>query len=203
MTAPAPKLDLLIAAEPDADGRRRRSQDSRQRIVEAMLALVHAGDPSPAAEQVAARAGVGLRTVFRHFNDMDSLYREISGVIEAELRTMVLAPFKATTPRERTLELARRRAAVYEKIGPFRRASAVNRHRSRFLEADQARFVHIAREILKREAPPEVVRDKLKFEALDVLLSYEAWERLRRDQELTPRRATEVLEYAVARLLDG
>jgi len=201
-----PPVSLSGASAPDApetDGRRRRAQDSRQRIVEAMLALVHAGDPSPAAEQVAARAGVGLRTVFRHFRDMDSLYREISGVIEAELRTIVKTPFEGATPRDRVLELVRRRAAAYEKIGPFRRAWAVNRHRSRFLEADQARFVHIAREILKREAPPEVARDKLKFEALDALLSFEAWERLRRDQDLTPRRAAEVVEYAVARLLDG
>ncbi len=187
---------------PETDGRRRRSQDSRARIVQAMLELVHAGDPAPAAEQVAARAGVGLRTVFRHFRDMDSLYREISQVVEVELRAMVLAPFEGETPRERTLELVRRRAAVYEKIGPYRRASAVNRHRSTFLAADHARFVFIAREILKRQAPPEVARDKLRFEALDLLLSFEAWDRLRRDQELTPRRATEVLEHAVAQLLD-
>jgi hypothetical protein len=30
---------------------------------------------------VAGRADVGLRTVFRHFQDMDSLYREIGAVV--------------------------------------------------------------------------------------------------------------------------
>lgn len=187
---------------PDRDGRRRRSQDSRARIVQAMLELVHAGELSPAAELVAARANVGLRTVFRHFNDMDSLYRQMSEVIDAELSAIVLQPFEGATPRERVLELVRRRAAAYEKIGPYKRASAAHRHRSRFLQADQDRFVAIARDILKREAPPEVVRDRVRFEALDALLSFETWDRLRRDQQLTPRRATEVLEFAVARLLD-
>ena len=189
-------------SEPETDGRRRRSQDSRARIVRAMLELVEAGEPTPAAEQVAARAGVGLRTVFRHFRDMDSLYREMSQVIDAELRAVVLAPFRGASPRERVLELVRRRAGAYEKIGSFKRASAVNRHRSRFLEADQARFARIARDILKRQAPPEVAADRLRFEALDALLSFETWDRLRRDQQLSPRRAAEVLEFAVGRLLD-
>lgn len=45
-----------------------------------MLELVREGDISPSAELVAARADVGLRTVFRHFKDLDSLYREMSAV---------------------------------------------------------------------------------------------------------------------------
>lgn len=192
---------LNIAAEQETDGRRRRSQDSRARIVAAMLELVNAGDYSPAAELVAARAGVGLRTVFRHFSDMDSLYREMSEVIETELRGVVETPFEADSARGRVLEIVRRRAWAYERIGQFKRSSAANRHRSRFLEADQARFVAIAREILKRQAPPEVIKDKLLFEALDALLSFETWDRLRTDQRLTPRRAVEVLEYAVEKLL--
>ena len=43
-----------------------------------MLELVRAGAISPNAEEVAERAGVGLRTVFRRFDDMDSLYREMA-----------------------------------------------------------------------------------------------------------------------------
>lgn len=194
----------LNTASPDTvetDGRRRRSLDSRARIVAAMLDLVNAGEYSPAAELVATRAGVGLRTVFRHFTDMDSLYREMSEVIDAELRALLKTPFEATTPQGRVKEMVRRRAWAYERIGQFKRASAANRHRSRFLQADQARFVAGAREILRRQAP-ELAREKLKFEALDALLSFEAWDRLRTDQGLTPRRATEVLEYTVDRLFD-
>src|SRR5665213_2368302 len=94
----------------ESDGRRRRSQDSRARIVAAMLDLIHGGEVAPGAEQVAERAQVGLRTVFRHFKDMDSLYREMSHAIESELRTVVLRPFKAETWRERVLELIDRRS---------------------------------------------------------------------------------------------
>ena len=120
----------------EADGRRRRSQDSRARIVTAMLELIRAGDVAPSAEQVAERAQVGLRTVFRHFNDMDSLYREMSHAIEGELREVVLRPFKAKAGRDRVLELIERRSQAFEKIAPFKRASDAHRHRSRFLAAD-------------------------------------------------------------------
>jgi AcrR family transcriptional regulator len=196
-----PRLDTE-AQTPDADGRRRRSQDSRARIVQAMLELVHGGDPSPSAELVAARADVGLRTVFRHFKDLDSLYREMSAVIEAELMALVHTPFKGVTWRERVLELVERRGWAYEKISPFRRASEVHRHQSPALAVDHAKLVQISREILRRELPADVAKDRVRFEAIDLLLSFDAWNRLRRDQELSPKRASEVLQSTIASLLE-
>jgi len=191
--------DALAPAPAETDGRRRRSQDSRARIVAAMLELVHAGDINPGAEQVASRANVGLRTVFRHFSDMESLYAEMAQAIETEVRKMIDTPFAADGWRERMVELIARRSAVYERIGPFRRAADVHRHQSRFLQQAHERLNAISRELLKREMPPEQARDLTLVETLDFLLSFETWNRLRRDQDLTPRRAREVLEQAVRR----
>jgi len=190
------------ALKPIEDGRRRRGEDNRARIVAAMLEIIHAGEVVPSAEQVAQRADVGLRTVFRHFQDMDSLYREMSGVIAQELHSAAEIAFKSQDWRERVLELIARRSWAFEKIGPFLRASAVFRYRSKFLEADNVEFVTALRAILKRQLPPEVARDQAKLEILDVLLSFETWSRLRREQGLAPKPAREVLEAAVRRLLD-
>jgi AcrR family transcriptional regulator len=189
------------AEEPD--GRRRRSQDSRARIVAAMLELVHGGEMSPSAELVAERADVGLRTVFRHFKDMDSLYGEMSKVIEGELWEIVQRPLEGETWRERLSDLVVRRTQAFEKITPYKRASNVTRHRSPFLEASHARLVAGLRVILERELPPHVVADRLKLEALDLMMSFEAWSRLRVEQRLTVRRAREVLEAAIGRLVEG
>ena len=183
------------------DGRRRRGQDNRARIVAAMLEIIQGGDLSPSAEQVASRADVGLRTVFRHFQDMDSLYREMSVAIEAEVRAVVDSPFHSQDWRERVVELISRRSGVFERIGPFKRASDAFRHRSKFLDGDSARLTQALRDILKRELPGEVVRDPPKLEILDLLLSYETWSRLRREQGLSIRRAQETLEIAVRRLI--
>ncbi|HEY5412419.1 MAG TPA: TetR/AcrR family transcriptional regulator, partial [Caulobacteraceae bacterium] len=105
----------------EPDGRRRRSHDSRARIVAALLALVGAGEASPGAEQVAEHAAVGLRTVFRHFKDMDSLYGEMSKLIESELVELTAQPLGGATWRERLGELIARRALAFEKIAPYRR----------------------------------------------------------------------------------
>lgn len=188
--------------EPAADGRRRRSQDSRARIVQAMLDLVREGDVSPSAELVAARADVGLRTVFRHFSDLDSLYREMSAVISSELMALVETPFKGATARERVLELVERRGWAYEKIAAFKRASEVHRHQSPALVADSERMVRVSRDILRGQLPPELAKDKVRFEAIDLMLSFEAWSRLRREQALSPKRATEVLRLVISGLLD-
>jgi len=200
------KPDAVAAGAPseeEPDGRRRRSLDSRARIVAAMLELIRAGHTAPGAEQVAERAGVGLRTVFRHFKDMASLYREMSRVIEDELQDVADRPFRGRTWRERILELVERRAVGFEKIAPFKRASDVQRLGARLPAADQRRLNAALRGILERELPPEVAADAVKVEALDLLLSFESWDRLRSEQGLSSRRARAVLERAVRGVIGG
>lgn len=205
LSSAARNLRPGIDAAPEVaiDGRRRRSQDSRARIVQAMLELVREGSVSPSAELVAARADVGLRTVFRHFSDLDSLYSEMSAVITTELMALVHTPFKGESWRERVLELVERRGWAYEKIAPFKRASEVHRHQSPALAVDNAKMVQISRDILRAQLPPELAKDRVRFEAMDLLLSFDAWHRLRRDQDLSPKRATEVLQGVLAGLLDA
>jgi AcrR family transcriptional regulator len=185
-----------------ADGRRRRGEDNRAKIVAAMLEIIHAGDLAPSAEQVAQRADVGLRTVFRHFQDMESLFREMSVVIMGELHAAAEAPFRSEDWRERVIELVERRGWAFEKVGPFLRATSLLQRRAKYSDVDHVLLVKALREILRQQLPPAVARDPLKLEALDLLLSFEAWSRLRREQGLTPRRARETLEATVRRLLD-
>ena len=189
----------LAASGPAADGRRRRSQDNRARIVRAMLELVREGEVAPAAAAVAVRAEVGLRTVFRHFDDMDSLYREMSAVIYGELVTLIERPFESPDWRRRLTEIVRRRAAVYERVAAFRRAGDVHRHSSLQLQAEHAAFVARGRDVLRRTLPPEIARDPVRFEAIDLLLSFDVWNRLRGDQKTSQHRAIQIVE----RLLEG
>jgi AcrR family transcriptional regulator len=184
----------------ETDGRRRRSLDSRARIVAAMLELTRETAAAPSAEQVAQRAGVGLRTVFRHFQDMDSLYSEISRPFEAELREWAQRPFKGETWQERVLELIQRRSTAFEVVAPFRRASDAMRHSSALLQAQHAVLTTTLRSILRGLIPKGAV-DPATFEALDLLLGYEAWSRLRREQGLSPAQARKILQTAVKALI--
>lgn len=198
----APGAGPAQGAPPESDGRRRRSQDSRARIVQAMLELVGEGQTAPAAEQVALRAQVGLRTVFRHFRDVDSLYREMSVIIEAEMLGVVNAPFSGASWRERVLELVRRRCGVYERIAPFLRASHAHRHASPFLADDLARLARVKREILLAQLPAAQKEDPVLVEGLDLLLSFSAWDRLRRVQARASGETVEILSHMVRALVE-
>ena len=191
----------MSSGEPALDGRRRRGQDNRARIVTAMMALVQAGNVAPSAEQVAARADVGLRTVFRHFQDMDSLYREIAQVVGATVRGIIGASAREAAWPDSLFALIERRALAFETIAPFKRAADVFRRRSKVLGSDYARLVVELREVLLAALPAEIRADTTRVEALDLLLSFEAWSRLRREQDLSPERAREVLDAAVRRLV--
>ena len=194
-------IDGEDAATRPLDGRRQRTVDSRARIIAAMMELAQAGHVTVSAELVAERAKVGLRTVFRHFKDMDSLYREMSLAIESRLRDEISLEFVAADRRGRMHELIARRAAMYERIAPFKRAEAAQRHRSRWLEQDAARVTALLRGILRQALPAALADDWVLFEALDLAISYEAWDRLRREQGLDAARARRVVEQVVDALL--
>ena len=56
-------------AEPSHDGRRRRREVNRQRVVTALLDLFSEGHVWPTVANVAVRAGVSERSIFRYFDD--------------------------------------------------------------------------------------------------------------------------------------
>jgi TetR/AcrR family transcriptional regulator, regulator of autoinduction and epiphytic fitness len=65
--------DLDLDLELDLDGRHRRSERSRAAVVDALLSLYDDGVVRPGVADIAARAGVSPRSVFRHFADLEGL----------------------------------------------------------------------------------------------------------------------------------
>lgn len=109
------------------DGRRQRSDASRRRIVDAMLELAREGDPAPSADIVAERAGVGRRTVFRLFSDMESLYREMHATMLARIEHIRAMPIEGATWRAQLDALIDRRITLFEEILPIKMAADVHR----------------------------------------------------------------------------
>jgi AcrR family transcriptional regulator len=185
----------------ETDGRRLRAEQSRQRIVDAMLWLIGSGEMNPSAAQVAEEAGVGLRSVFRHFEDMDALYREMSVRIEAEIMPLVREPFDAKDWRGKLDELVTRRARVFERIMPYRVAAASRRFQSEFLMQDQRRAAELERAMLLAILPKATHANAARLEALVAVTSFEFWRTLRQDQGLSPKQAEAAVRGAVAGLV--
>lgn len=168
------------------DGRRLRSELNKQKIVDALMALVRDGDLSPTAEAVAMRSGVGVRTVFRQFADVDSLHREISAVMTARLLPRTAEPFQAPTWQGRIDELARRRADLFEEIMPFKRAADVHAARSSAVQEERAHLSDFQRRMVKRILPAELTATRPELlDALDLALCLDTWVRLRTVQGLS------------------
>jgi len=188
-------------AKKEQDGRRARGAENRRRIVAAMLELIGEGQVSPGAEQVAARAEVGLRTVFRHFDDMDNLYREISALMSSELMPVATAPFPEGSWEDRIGELVARRGRVFEKMMPFKIAADVHRHRSDFLDEEHAEVIKMQRQTLAAAIGTRFKLDPLKFEALNLVMSFDAWRHMRLDQKLSVAQAKKLLMMSAEALL--
>jgi len=183
------------------DGRIRRGTENRKRIQTAFRELLRDGVHSPTAELVAEKAGVGLRSVFRHFDDMEGLYREIGEAIEGEVEPIWNVPFKAVAWQDRLSEMIDRRAQVFERITPFRIASLLHRHESRFLDQRQTRFAAEQRAMLEAVVPLSIRNDRTRIEALDLALCVDSWLRLRREQNLDVEEARATVARLVSALV--
>jgi AcrR family transcriptional regulator len=188
------KLAKRTDAGVTSDGRRLRSEASREAIVQAMLDLVTEGEVEPSAEQVANRAGVGLRTVFRHFENMESLYQQLNELMREYARPVVMRPFTAASWKGKIEEIIDRRVSIFERILPLRIAADAHRRRSPYLAAQSELFVREQRAVLEAILP---AGEPFLLETLDLLLSVDTWRRLRRDQKLSRPRARAVLERLV------
>lgn len=182
------------------DGRRKRSEASRAKIVEAMVVLVGAGNPTPSAEQIALHAGVGLRTVFRQFADMEAIYAGMAERLAREYQDW-LDPFRATGWRAQLEEMLTRRLDTYERLMPYKRAADAHRHSSATIQRHHAGVLATMRARLVGLLPGAVTAEPVTLEAIDLLLSFETWQRLRLDQQLSPALARAVVTGTLAHLL--
>jgi AcrR family transcriptional regulator len=193
----ASRIRNATRATPATDGRQRRSERSREAIVQALFELVGGGILQPTAQQVAETAGVGIRSVFRHFADMESLFAEMGARLQSEALPLLRGDVPEGSVEQRARSLADRRIAFFEKIAP----STLGNHPAlafEFLRGSAGAGCELRENLLRgselERAPADLV------EALDLATSFEAWDRLRSDQRLARERAQEALERIVLAL---
>lgn len=182
------------------DGRRRRSQASRDRIMDAVIALIDEGEGIPGAEAIAARAGVGLRSVFRHFGDLDGLYEMVIDRIGLRF-THLVRPYDAPDWQGQLQEAFDRRMFMFEGALPYRRFAEAYRQQSAMMRHGLDALNRMLRGRLEGVVPAELRADRLWFEQLDLWLSLETYGRLRDLQHLDHEMASKVIKTAVDALL--
>ena len=175
-----------------ADGRRLRSERSRQAIIDAMLELVGEGILIPTAQQVSERAGVGIRTVFRHFSDMESLYATADTKIRKQYLGLFAGGDRQGSLEERLQHAVEQRALAYEAIGNTLLATKSQLWCSPILREQYARTQRQLRRDLDDWLPELGSLDSMEREMVDSITSFEHWTRLREHQGLNCKSSIEL-----------
>ncbi|MGA2529264.1 MAG: TetR/AcrR family transcriptional regulator [Acidimicrobiales bacterium] len=190
-----------------------RAARNYEAVVNAVLEIAREYPPKviylPSAAEVAARAGVSERTVFRHFADLNALFVAAASKIRP-IQDAYIGP-RPDDPRvaDRIAELVRLRAKLYEEIAPVRRVAIHLSHTHPILVEQLAHSYAAARAQVADVFAPELARvdarrRALVLDALDLAASWASWDNLRVVQDCSVPRArqimTEVLTDLVATL---
>jgi TetR/AcrR family transcriptional regulator of autoinduction and epiphytic fitness len=188
------------------DGRAARAERSRRLVVEAMLDLLDEGAVDPTAKQVADRAGVSLRTVFHHFQSMEAVFTECWKLqLQRHWSQGSLPRVAPVGPLADRIEQAvMGRARLYEAVAGPRRAAMYRAQESPILAKGLKESATGLRRLLAETFAPELDADAepdVLLDALDVALSFEAWDRLRRQEGRDAEATTTVLRRSATALL--
>ena len=162
------------------DGRRLRGERTRTRVLEALLALVEEGELHPTAQAVASRAGVALRTVYHHFEDVEAL-RGMALEIQIDRHLESLTPVDATLPIEdRIVQAVRQLRKLFEAITPIRRATLFEENESAEISDGLQRARDARRTFLEESFSSELERrggsDRRDLlDTLDVTTAWNSW----------------------------
>ena len=167
----------------EVDGRTRRSLRTREAIVDATIALLEEGDLRPTAPRVAAAASVSVRSVFQHFDDLETLHAAVAERLLERVSALVV-PVAADEPLvPRLARFTHQRALLLDAVSPIRRAADVHGPFSVEITARLRAGQAYLRDEVDRTFAPELAgagaarRDAL--DALDAAFSWATWEGLR------------------------
>jgi TetR/AcrR family transcriptional regulator of autoinduction and epiphytic fitness len=197
------RVGTQLGSPEASDGRVARSRRTRERIVGALLVLVHEGNLRPTAAGIAERAGVSLRTIHQHFANVEALL--VAATEELGRLAPPLAPTRVEGGGAKALveRFVVDRAAFLEATASMRRAAALHeatsptvRRVARALRAERRRATE---ETFEPFLPPGGATRKDRLDALDAASTGALWDALRLDMDLSRKDAAAVM----ARLLAG
>jgi AcrR family transcriptional regulator len=189
------------------DGRHAWRDRNLNTVVDALLDLFAEGNLRPGADEIAARSGVSRRSVFRYFDDLDSLDRvaierqvarvgnliELSDVGEGPLTSRI---DRLISQRVRLFEAILPAARVSRLRAPFEPVVAEELSRSRKLFRRQ-----VERHFTDALKPLRPAARNAVLGAAEVLCSFEAYELLRLGHQQTAKQIGDAMRAGLGALL--
>jgi len=190
----------MASIQGELDGRLARSARTRRAIVDALRSLHHDGDLLPTAPRVAERAGVSVRTVWQHFDDLETLLVE-AGERDLEIAMTFVTLIDPGLPLPARIEqLIDQRTRMYEEMAPVWRAARLKAPFSPQIRLNRDRMVRLGRQQLASVFAAELDAVPNLLSALEVATGWAAWECMRTELELDVPAARAAVELTVRRL---
>ncbi|MGH9206879.1 MAG: TetR/AcrR family transcriptional regulator, partial [Acidimicrobiales bacterium] len=155
--------------------------------------------------QVAARAGVSLRTVYHHFGDAEILFHSAAGLHLSRHQSLVadITPQGPTDARIRAV--CHQRRQLFEAIGPVLRVAHARAQWSPSLNELLVRHRARLRQQLAFTLGPEIAarvpEASVVLEALEVATGWQSWNALRFEAGRSAPSAEQFMAFSVIRIL--
>lgn len=168
----------------EIDGRRLRSERTRQYIIEAYLVLLRESPRLPTAAQIAERAGYSVRSLFERFPDMIALSLATADFAFAQANAQAVIRNVDADRATRIRTQVETRGQTCEQWLPLWRALTRNLHYSDELKLRMRRVREAVRLRLELMYRPElstiepIARQRLLI-ALEAITDFDSWARMR------------------------
>ena len=161
------------------DGRILRSQKSQSVILTALIKLINTGNYYPTAEEVAKESGIAIRTVFRQFDDMESLLIKVDEIINHKLINDE-KEIKLNSPLIARLELIiEERLHYYNKYENIMIATITQLPKYKILQKKYPKYQRLLRKRTEDIIPEILTLKSNNQELLDATLSFGFYQRLK------------------------
>ena len=191
------------------DGRRQRRDRNREAVVQALLGLYREGNLTPSTDEIAERAGISARSLFRYFDDVDALVRTAVERQQEHLASLYAVSARVDQPlADRVEQFVADRTRLLDAMGPVGQLARSIAPRQPRVGAELGRIRAVLRGQIVDVFGPELAalatdEREAVLAALDVACSWEARHLLRQDQRLGKAAAARVMALSIHRLLAG
>ena len=162
------------------DGRFARSKKTKDAIVRALLKLLR-NTPFPTAEQVAKESKIGLRTVYRQFKDMESIYLSLHEECMHSLGQIFNSDVDLDRPfNERVSFAIRERFTIYDEYETLFIATISNSARLPTLVSQVSESYQVMRKRFIKIVPEIENLSTIKSDLLFTRILFPSWFSLRK-----------------------
>ena len=163
------------------DGRINRSKTTLNKIVAATISLLRKNNNGqiPTAQEIAVKSGVGIRTVFRHIDDMEGLIEEVNRRYLHDLESYIAKNNPKQNSKDQRIEhVIKERFYLYNTYQHVFNLTITSLNNSSAIRTGFIKFNHILRQRFEDLIPEIKMINKDKQNLIDTLISYAAWFRM-------------------------